>query len=119
MDATGTPDDLLAVLPGGDAPASVPHISCHAVAGPHPTRSALRPAASPDADLDGGLLTVARILDDDDAAADRPPAGHGRPTGRAQHLRDRVVTGARPAQAAVSDCVRIHRRGRQRQRWHW
>ncbi|MEU0806106.1 CHAT domain-containing protein [Streptomyces sp. NPDC005970] len=69
VDAAGTPDDILAVLPGGEAPASVLHISCHAVAGPHPTRSALRLAAGPGADPDTGLLTVARILDD----ADPPP----------------------------------------------
>ncbi|AEM88693.1 CHAT domain-containing protein [Streptomyces violaceusniger] len=69
-DAPGTPDDLLAVLPGGDATASVVHISCHAVAGPHPTRSALRLAAGPDTEPDSGLLTVARLLD---GAADRPP----------------------------------------------
>ncbi|MBO3675718.1 CHAT domain-containing protein [Streptomyces sp. NEAU-YJ-81] len=69
-DAPGTPDDLLAVLPGGNIPASVLHISCHAVAGPHPTRSALRLAAGPDAEPNAGLLTVARLLD---GAADRPP----------------------------------------------
>ncbi|MDT0316948.1 CHAT domain-containing protein [Streptomyces millisiae] len=55
-DAPGTPDDLLAVLPGGrDSPASLVHLSCHALAGRSPTRSALR--------LDGGELTVARLLD--------------------------------------------------------
>ncbi|MFI1854555.1 CHAT domain-containing protein [Streptomyces sp. NPDC020480] len=70
VDAAGSPDDLLAVLPGGGTPASVLHISCHAVAGPHPARSALRLAAGPGADPDRGLLTVARILDD---TADRPP----------------------------------------------
>ncbi|RMI26748.1 CHAT domain-containing protein, partial [Streptomyces triticirhizae] len=63
-DAPGTPDDLLAVLPGtgpdgnagpGPGPAVV-HLACHATAGPLPTRSALRLA-------DGRALTVARLLE--------------------------------------------------------
>ncbi|KAB8165715.1 CHAT domain-containing protein [Streptomyces sp. 3MP-14] len=71
-DAAGTPDDLLAVLPGteagtdagrdggpGPGPAVV-HLACHATAGPLPTRSALRLA-------DGRALTVARLLEDADA----------------------------------------------------
>ncbi|MFE7566463.1 CHAT domain-containing protein, partial [Streptomyces sp. NPDC057539] len=40
-DAAGTPDELLAVLPGGGSPASVVHLSCHAVAASRPTDSAL------------------------------------------------------------------------------
>lgn len=63
-DAPGSCDDLLAVLPGGDRPASVVHVSCHGVAGPSPTRSALS--------LADGELTVARILDHPAAAAPGP-----------------------------------------------
>ncbi|MER6915605.1 CHAT domain-containing protein [Streptomyces sp. NPDC000594] len=54
-DKPGNCEDLLAVLPGGSRPAAVVHISCHGVAGPSPTRSALS--------LADGELTVARILD--------------------------------------------------------
>ncbi|GAA2363276.1 CHAT domain-containing protein [Streptomyces cuspidosporus] len=71
-DAPGTPEDILAVLPGGTSPAAVLHISCHALAGPDPTRSALRLAAPPDGPEDAGRLTVARILDG--AATPRPAA---------------------------------------------
>ncbi|MDX3227976.1 CHAT domain-containing protein [Streptomyces sp. ME19-01-6] len=63
-DAPGTPEDILAVLPGGSSPtAAVLHISCHALVGPYPTRSALWLATPPDAPHDAGRLTVARILD--------------------------------------------------------
>ncbi|MFK4186062.1 CHAT domain-containing protein [Streptomyces sparsogenes] len=62
-DAPGTPEDLLAVLPGGSAPAAVVHIACHALAHPDPTRSALRLAAPTGAPPEAGHLTVARILD--------------------------------------------------------
>ena len=63
-DAPGTPEDILAVLPGGSSPAAaVLHISCHALVGPHPTRSALWLATPPTGPDDGGRLTVARILD--------------------------------------------------------
>lgn len=62
-DAPGTPEDILAVLPGGGSPAAVLHISCHALVGPHPTRSALWLATPPDGPHDAGRLTVARILD--------------------------------------------------------
>lgn len=62
-DAPGTPEDILAVLPGGGSPAAVLHISCHALVGPHPTRSALWLAIPPDGPHDAGRLTVARILD--------------------------------------------------------
>ncbi|MET7509418.1 CHAT domain-containing protein [Streptomyces albidoflavus] len=55
-DAPGSGADLLSVLPGGEAPAAVVHVSCHGVAGPSPIRSALSPA--------DGELTVARILDE-------------------------------------------------------
>jgi hypothetical protein len=61
-DAAGTQEDLLAALPT----ASVVHVSCHALAGPRPTRSALRLA-------DGGL-TVAEILD---RGAALPPGAGG------------------------------------------
>ncbi|MCZ0991611.1 CHAT domain-containing protein [Streptomyces diastatochromogenes] len=54
-DAPGNCEDLLAVLPGGGQPAALVHVSCHGVAGPSPTRSALS--------LADGELTVARILD--------------------------------------------------------
>ncbi|GAB2880967.1 CHAT domain-containing protein [Streptomyces mayteni] len=63
-DAPGGCDDLLAVLPGGGRPAAVMHVSCHGVAGPSPTRSALS--------LADGELTVARILDHAEAAAPHP-----------------------------------------------
>ncbi|MFF9089196.1 CHAT domain-containing protein [Streptomyces sp. NPDC014991] len=63
-DAPGSCDDLLAVLPGGGQPAAVVHVSCHGVAGPSPTRSALS--------LADGELTVARILDHAAAAAPGP-----------------------------------------------
>ncbi|MGY0055429.1 CHAT domain-containing protein [Streptomyces sp. LZ34] len=63
-DAPGTPEDILAVLPGGSSPAAaVLHISCHALVGPYPTRSALWLATPPDGLQDAGRLTVARILD--------------------------------------------------------
>ncbi|MFC9244720.1 CHAT domain-containing protein [Streptomyces sp. NPDC057136] len=67
-DAEGTPEDLLAVLPGGGTPASVVHLSCHAVAAPRPTDSELRLAAQPGAGPDSGRLAVADVLD---ACADR------------------------------------------------
>lgn len=55
-DAVGSPEDLLAVLPGPHRfGASLIHFSCHGIAGPSPSRSALR--------LAGGELTVARLLD--------------------------------------------------------
>ncbi|WP_159048867.1 CHAT domain-containing protein [Streptomyces sp. NRRL B-3648] len=73
-DAAGTPAELLAVLPGGTAPASVVHLACHARAAPRPTDSALRLAGAPGADRDTGRLTVAGILD---AAADVPPDSAG------------------------------------------
>ncbi|MEV5126330.1 CHAT domain-containing protein [Streptomyces decoyicus] len=69
-DAAGTPAELLAVLPGGASPASVVHLSCHALAAPRPTDSALRLAGPPGADRDAGRLTVAGILD---GAAGRRP----------------------------------------------
>ncbi|WP_101255076.1 CHAT domain-containing protein [Streptomyces barkulensis] len=62
-DAAGTPEELLAVLPGGASPASVVHLSCHALAAPRPTGSALRLASPPGAGRDAGRLTVAAILD--------------------------------------------------------
>ncbi|MFI5548720.1 CHAT domain-containing protein [Streptomyces sp. NPDC051738] len=61
-DAPGSCEDLLAVLPGGDQPAAVVHMSCHGMASPSPARSALS--------LADGALTVARILDH--AAAAEP-----------------------------------------------
>ncbi|MYR41971.1 CHAT domain-containing protein, partial [Streptomyces sp. SID5910] len=69
-DAAGTPAELLAVLPGGTSPASVVHLSCHALAAPRPTDSALWLARPPDGDRDAGRLTVAGILD---GAAGRGP----------------------------------------------
>lgn len=63
-DAPGSCEDLLDVLPGGGQPAAVVHVSCHGVAGPSPTRSALS--------LADGELTVARILDHAAAAAPGP-----------------------------------------------
>ncbi|TDC80112.1 CHAT domain-containing protein [Streptomyces hainanensis] len=63
-DAPGSCADLLDVLPGGGRPAAVLHVSCHGVAGPSPTRSALS--------LADGELTVARILDHAEAAAPGP-----------------------------------------------
>ncbi|MGW6602651.1 CHAT domain-containing protein [Streptomyces sp. NPDC055036] len=62
-DAAGTPEELLAVLPGGGSPASVVHLSCHAVAASRPTDSALRLACPPGAARRAGRLTVAGILD--------------------------------------------------------
>ncbi|MDT0309521.1 CHAT domain-containing protein [Streptomyces sp. DSM 44917] len=73
-DAYGTPAELLAVLPGGDTPTAVLHISCHALAGPSPTRSALRLARPVGGRAEAGRLTVARILD---GAATRPPEAAG------------------------------------------
>ncbi|WP_331734235.1 CHAT domain-containing protein (plasmid) [Streptomyces atratus] len=73
-DAAGTPEDLLAVLPGGTNPASVVHLSCHAVAAPRPTESELRLAVPPGAGAEAGRLTVADILD---ASADRGPGTAG------------------------------------------
>ncbi|MGW6054289.1 CHAT domain-containing protein [Streptomyces sp. NPDC055189] len=67
-DAEGTPQDLLTVLPGGTTPASLIHLSCHAVAAPRPTDSELRLAVPPGAGPDGGRLAVADVLD---ACADR------------------------------------------------
>ncbi|MER8069902.1 CHAT domain-containing protein [Streptomyces sp. NPDC094034] len=69
-DAAGTPEELLAVLPGGGSPASVVHLSCHAVAASRPTESALRLACPPGAARRVGRLTVAGILDG--AAGIRP-----------------------------------------------
>ncbi|MGW4228869.1 CHAT domain-containing protein [Streptomyces sp. NPDC004980] len=63
-DAAGNCEDLLAVLPGGDQPAAVVHVSCHGVAGPSPTRSALS--------LADGELTVARILNHATTATSGP-----------------------------------------------
>ncbi|AEM85424.1 CHAT domain-containing protein [Streptomyces violaceusniger] len=74
IDAPGTPEDILAVLPGGGSPVAVLHISCHALAGPDPTRSALWLAAPPAGPEDAGRLTVARILD---GAATGQPAAAG------------------------------------------
>ncbi|WP_245793855.1 CHAT domain-containing protein [Streptomyces pini] len=71
-DAAGTPEELLAVLPGGASPASVLHLSCHALAAPRPTDSALRLASPPGAGRDADRLTVAAILDG--AAGRRPDA---------------------------------------------
>jgi hypothetical protein len=65
-DASGTCDDLLAVLPGGDRSAALVHMACHGVAGPVPTRSALS--------LADGELSVARILD---RGAAGPPGTNG------------------------------------------
>ncbi|MFE6668069.1 CHAT domain-containing protein [Streptomyces sp. NPDC057697] len=73
-DAAGTPQDLLAVLPGGPAPAALIHLSCHAVAAPRPTASELRLAVPSGAGADAGRLTVADILD---ASADRGPGAAG------------------------------------------
>ncbi|MEL5956499.1 CHAT domain-containing protein, partial [Streptomyces sp. CLV115] len=73
-DAAGTPEDLLAVLPGGTTPASLVHLSCHAVAAPRPTDSELRLAVPPGAGDDAGRLTVADILD---ASADRGTGAAG------------------------------------------
>ncbi|MFD5794375.1 CHAT domain-containing protein [Streptomyces diastatochromogenes] len=73
-DAEGTPAELLAVLPGGASPASVVHLSCHAVAAPRPTDSALWLAAPPGAGQDAGRLTVAGILD---GASGRRPDSAG------------------------------------------
>ncbi|MEU6671176.1 CHAT domain-containing protein [Streptomyces sp. NPDC046727] len=69
-DAAGTPDELLAVLPGGASQASVVHLACHGWAAPRPTDSALRLAGVPGADPDTGRLTVAGLLDG--AAGSRP-----------------------------------------------
>ncbi|WP_086883840.1 CHAT domain-containing protein [Streptomyces rhizosphaericus] len=71
-DAPGTPEDILAALPGGGSPVAVLHICCHALAGPDPTRSALWLAAPPTGPEDAGRLTVARILDG--AATEQPRA---------------------------------------------
>ncbi|WP_247616281.1 CHAT domain-containing protein [Streptomyces sp. MK37H] len=73
-DAPGTPEDILAALPGGGSPVAVLHICCHALAGPDPTRSALWLAAPPTGPEDAGRLTVARILD---GAATEQPGGAG------------------------------------------
>ncbi|UED87459.1 CHAT domain-containing protein [Streptomyces profundus] len=62
----GTPDELLAVLPGaprGGEPASLLHIASHGEAGARPTVSALVLAAPEGAADDAGLLTVSRLLD--------------------------------------------------------
>ncbi|RMI45999.1 CHAT domain-containing protein [Streptomyces triticirhizae] len=61
-DAAGTPEEVLAALPGGAAPAAIVHLACHAMAGVHPARSALRLAA-PENGPGDGELTVADILD--------------------------------------------------------
>ncbi|WP_225094737.1 CHAT domain-containing protein [Streptomyces sp. CoH27] len=73
-DASGTPAELLAVLPGGASPASVIHLSCHAVAAPRPTDSALWLAEPPGARREAGRLTVAGIID---GAAGRRPDSAG------------------------------------------
>ncbi|MFE2181761.1 CHAT domain-containing protein [Streptomyces sp. NPDC059455] len=73
-DAPGTPEDILAALPGGGSPVAVLHICCHALAGPDPTRSALWLAAPPSGPEEAGRLTVARILD---GAATEQPGGAG------------------------------------------
>ncbi|MGW5881777.1 CHAT domain-containing protein [Streptomyces koyangensis] len=67
-DGPGSGAELLSVLPGGDRAAAVVHVSCHGVAGPSPTRSALS--------LADGELTVARILDE---AAPGPGPGTAGP----------------------------------------
>ncbi|MFJ4944842.1 CHAT domain-containing protein [Streptomyces albidoflavus] len=67
-DGPGSGADLLSVLPGGGRPAALVHVSCHGVAGPSPTRSALS--------LADGELTVARILDE---AAPGPAPGTAGP----------------------------------------
>ncbi|PJT49731.1 hypothetical protein CWI85_15880, partial [Streptomyces albidoflavus] len=56
-DAAGTPEDVLAALPGGTVPASLVHLSCHAVAASRPTESALRLAVPPGAPAGAGRLT--------------------------------------------------------------
>ncbi|MBO1285641.1 CHAT domain-containing protein [Streptomyces sampsonii] len=73
-DAAGTPEDVLAALPGGTVPASLVHLSCHAVAASRPTESALRLAVPPGAPVGAGRLTVAGILD---ASADQRPGAAG------------------------------------------
>ncbi|MFB8415190.1 CHAT domain-containing protein [Streptomyces albidoflavus] len=73
-DAAGTPEDVLAVLPGGTIPASLVHLSCHAVAAARPTESALRLAVPPGAPAGAERLTVAGILD---AFADQEPGPAG------------------------------------------
>ncbi|WP_328707465.1 CHAT domain-containing protein [Streptomyces sp. GF20] len=73
-DAAGTPQDVLAALPGGTVPASLVHLSCHAVAASRPTESALRLAVPPGAPAGAGRLTVAGILD---ASADQRPGPAG------------------------------------------
>ncbi|MEU3660253.1 CHAT domain-containing protein [Streptomyces sp. NPDC032940] len=73
-DAAGTPAELLAALPGGAEPASVIHLSCHALAAPRPTDSALWLARPPGGDRDAGRLTVAGILD---GASGRRPGTAG------------------------------------------
>ncbi|KAB8166363.1 CHAT domain-containing protein [Streptomyces sp. 3MP-14] len=62
-DAAGTPEELLAALPGGANPAQLIHLACHALAAPRPTASALRLAQPPGAPPDAGRLTVSEILD--------------------------------------------------------
>ena len=69
----GTPEELLAVLPGAPdgAPASLLHVASHGEAGARPTVSALAladsgrpsPAAHGQPSADDGLLTVSRLLD--------------------------------------------------------
>ncbi|WP_062212903.1 CHAT domain-containing protein [Streptomyces sp. NBRC 109706] len=61
----GTPEELLAVLPGASAgePASLLHIASHGEAGARPTVSALALADQDGAAQDEGLLTVTRLLD--------------------------------------------------------
>ncbi|KAB8166361.1 CHAT domain-containing protein [Streptomyces sp. 3MP-14] len=66
----GTPEELLALLPGaegganGAGPASLLHIASHGEAGARPTVSALALAGTGgDETGDGGLLTVTRLLD--------------------------------------------------------
>ncbi|GAA2260371.1 hypothetical protein GCM10010232_59390 [Streptomyces amakusaensis] len=68
-DAPGTPDDILAQLPGGDPagpPASLLHLVVHGVAGLSPTDSVLRLAAPGgvfDPSSDAARLTVTRVMD--------------------------------------------------------
>ncbi|MFI2210538.1 CHAT domain-containing protein [Streptomyces sp. NPDC020141] len=68
-DAPGTPDDILARLPGGSPtvpPASLLHLVVHGVAGLRPTDSVLQladPGGGFDASAEGATLTVTRLMD--------------------------------------------------------
>ncbi|WP_225827536.1 CHAT domain-containing protein [Streptomyces naphthomycinicus] len=58
-----TPETVLALLGGrSDAPASLVHLACHGLAGPDPTRSALRLAGA-EPDGTGGELTLSTLLE--------------------------------------------------------